>query len=53
MFNNVFSENHDVYGAREATGDNRVRCMRFACWLNKATHARAHANASANPHART
>ena len=45
MWNNIFFENRDSYerlekcgGAREATDDNIIRRMRFACWITKATH---------------
>jgi hypothetical protein len=33
-----FCETMWKYGTGgEATGDNRIRRMRFACWINKAT----------------
>jgi len=38
MFNNFFPENGAVYEtgtAREATGDNIIRRMRFACWITR------------------
>jgi hypothetical protein len=43
MSNNVFPENRAVYNvekyvrARQATDDNIIRRMRFACWITKAT----------------
>ena len=45
MFNNLFLrksyrlwDNVEKYGgAREATDDDRIRRMRFACWISKAT----------------
>jgi hypothetical protein len=45
----LFSENQPVYeimgekygGAREATDDNIIWCMRFLCWIKKATDTRS------------
>jgi hypothetical protein len=45
MFNNFFPENRAVYEimwekygtARQATDDNIIHRMRFACWITKAT----------------
>jgi hypothetical protein len=42
MFNNFFFFNRAVYvgkygTARQATHDNMIRRMRFACWITKAT----------------
>jgi hypothetical protein len=39
-------------GTREATDDNTIWCIRFACWVSRATraHAHVHANAPANPY---
>ena len=60
MFKIFFFENRAVnvekYGAaREATDDNIIWCMRFACWVSKATrtHAHEHANPPVNSHTRT
>jgi hypothetical protein len=40
----IFPENHAIYNnvenyvrARQATDDNITRCMRFVCWITKAT----------------
>jgi hypothetical protein len=45
MFDNFFLEscllwdNVEIYCRdREVTDDNIIRCMRFACWITKATH---------------
>ena len=33
----------EKYGrAGEATGDDIIRCIRFACWLAKVTHTHTH-----------
>ena len=40
-------------GAREATNNNTVWFMRVACWINKATRARAHAHVYVPEHACT
>jgi hypothetical protein len=33
----------EKYGtARQATDDNIIRCMRFACWITKATDTHTH-----------
>jgi hypothetical protein len=45
MFNTIFPENRAIYEimwekygrARQATDDNMIRRMRFACWITKAT----------------
>jgi hypothetical protein len=52
-----FWENVEKYGgAREATDDNKIRRMRFACLVSKAScaqaYSHAHANARANTHTR-
>ena len=47
MFSNLFpkensllEDNVEKYGgAGQATGDNRTRCMHFACWITEATVA--------------
>ena len=43
VFNNCFSENRSVYeimwknaGATQATDNNIIRRMRFACWITQA-----------------
>ena len=49
-------DNVEKYGgAREATGDNRIRRMRFACWVSKAkrTHTPAHLSTPPPPHQHT
>ena len=28
---------HEYFGARQATDDNIIGCMRFACWITEAT----------------
>jgi hypothetical protein len=45
MLNNFFSENRTMYEimyengtTRKATDDNKIRRMRFACWITKATN---------------
>jgi hypothetical protein len=47
MFNTFFRklcrlwDNVEKYGtARQATDDNMIRCMRFVCWVTKATEGR-------------
>jgi hypothetical protein len=48
-------DNVEKYGkAREATDDDTIWCVRFACWISKTTraHAHAHAYAPGHPHAR-
>jgi hypothetical protein len=45
MFNNSCRlwDNVEKYGiARQATDDNIIRRMRFACWITKATHTHTH-----------
>jgi hypothetical protein len=50
MFNNFFSRkscclwhNEEEYGgAGQATADNTIRRMRFACWITKATDTHTH-----------
>ena len=45
IFITAFSENHAVYNVekygtdRQATDDDVIRSMRFACWTTKATDA--------------
>ena len=59
MFSNFFwggkscllGENVENYGgAREATDENTIRGMLFACWVSRATREHVHAYAPAHTH---